>query len=314
MKFLNKVFVFLSILILNNNVFGQVTIVDYSDKGIKVVPYDTSYFRNDGKFTSIEVLNGLIGNHLIMLSPERLNTSKVRNNKGIGFFKEEVDDLKFGTFEILKVEKIDYSDCILLGNEKDTFYYKVDYSSDDYIIKEGFEKLKQKLINQQYFSFDEETVTGLDGISYNLMWGEKLEIINVEIGKISKYDFGVVFKIKGSTGELILSLNLDDLWFEYGGDPKGSITFKVTSPGDVLGKSVKIVNDKLYKIYSNSIFKNDIKLGTLKVGMSKDEILLFLGRPFSNLSVPGYDDVWVYGSGSNSFKILFKGTKSVKIL
>ena len=301
-------------IVLVNTLYGQVTIVDYSDKGIKVVPYDTSYFINDVKFTSIEVLNGLIGNHLIMLSPERLNTSKVRNNKGIGFFKEEVDDLKFGTFEILKVEKIDYSDCLLLGNEKDTFYYKVDYSSDDYIVKEGFEKLKQNLINQQYFAFDEGTITGLDGVSYNLIWGEKLEIINVEIGKISKYDFGVVFKIKGSTGELILSLNLDDLWFEYGGDPKGSISFNVNIPGDVLGKSVKIVNDKLFKMYSSSTFKNDIKLGTLRVGMSKDEILLFLGRPSSNLSVPGYDDVWVYGSGSNSFKILFKGTKSVKIL
>jgi hypothetical protein len=190
----------------------------------------------------------------------------------------------------------------------------VDYSSDDYIVKEGFEKLKQNLINQQYFAFDEGTITGLDGVSYNLMWGEKLEIINVEIGKISKYDFGVVFKIKGSTGELILSLNLDDLWFAYGGDPKGSISFNVNIPGDVLGKSVKIVNDKLFKMYSSSTFKNDIKLGTLRVGMSKDEILLFLGRPSSNLSVPGYDDVWVYGSGSNSFKILFKGTKSVKIL
>jgi len=301
-------------IVLVNTLYGQVTIVDYSDKGIKVVPYDTSYFLNDVKWTSIEVLNGLIGNHLIMLSPERLNTSKVRNNKGIGFFKEEVDDLKFGTFEILKVEKIDYSDCLLLGNEKDTFYYKVDYSSDDYIVKEGFEKLKQNLINQQYFAFDEGTITGLDGVSYNLMWGEKLEIINVEIGKISKYDFGVVFKIKGSTGELILSLNLDDLWFAYGGDPKGSISFNVNIPGDVLGKSVKIVNDKLFKMYSSSTFKNDIKLGTLRVGMSKDEILLFLGRPSSNLSVPGYDDVWVYGSGSNSFKILFKGTKSVKIL
>jgi outer membrane protein assembly factor BamE (lipoprotein component of BamABCDE complex) len=88
----------------------------------------------------------------------------------------------------------------------------------------------------------------------------------------------------------------------------------VNIPGDVLGKSVKIVNDKLFKMYSSSTFKNDIKLGTLRVGMSKDEILLFLGRPSSNLSVPGYDDVWVYGSGSNSFKILFKGTKSVKIL
>lgn len=301
-------------IVLVNTLYGQVTIVDYSDKGIKVVPYDTSYFINDVKFTSIEVLNGLIGNHLIMLSPERLNTSKVRNNKGIGFFKEEVDDLKFGTFEILKVEKIDYSDCLLLGNEKDTFYYKVDYSSDDYIVKEGFEKLKQNLINQQYFAFDEGTITGLDGVSYNLIWGEKLEIINVEIGKISKYDFGVVFKIKGYTGELILSLNLDDLWFEYGGDPKGSISFNVNIPGDVLGKSVKIVNDKLFKMYSSSTFKNDIKLGTLRVGMSKDEILLFLGRPSSNLSVPGYDDVWVYGSGSNSFKILFKGTKSVKLL
>jgi hypothetical protein len=301
-------------IVLVNTLYGQVTIVDYSDKGIKVVPYDTSYFINDVKFTSIEVLNGLIGNHLIMLSPERLNTSKVRNNKGIGFFKEEVDDLKFGIFEILKVEKIDYSDCLLLGNEKDTFYYKVDYSSDDYIVKEGFEKLKQNLINQQYFAFDEGTITGLDGVSYNLIWGEKLEIINVEIGKISKYDFGVVFKIKGSTGELILSLNLDDLWFAYGGDPKGSISFNVNIPGDVLGKSVKIVNDKLFKMYSSSTFKNDIKLGTLRVGMSKDEILLFLGRPSSNLSVPGYDDVWVYGSGSNSFKILFKGTKSVKIL
>jgi hypothetical protein len=301
-------------IVLVNTLYGQVTIVDYSDKGIKVIPYDTSYFKNDVKFTSIEVLNGLIGNHLIMLSPERLNTSKVRNNKGIGFFKEEVDDLKFGTFEILKVEKIDYSDCLLLGNDKDTFYYKVDYSSDDYIVKEGFEKLKQNLINQQYFAFDEGTITGLDGVFYNLIWGEKLEIINVEIGKISKYDFGVVFKIKGSTGELILSLNLDDLWFEYGGDPKGSISFNVNIPGDVLGKSVKIVNDKLFKMYSSSTFKNDIKLGTLRVGMSKDEILLFLGRPSSNLSVPGYDDVWVYGSGSNSFKILFKGTKSVKIL
>ena len=32
--------------------------------------------------------------------------------------------MKFGTFEILKVDKIDYSDCFLLGNDKDTFYYK----------------------------------------------------------------------------------------------------------------------------------------------------------------------------------------------
>jgi outer membrane protein assembly factor BamE (lipoprotein component of BamABCDE complex) len=107
---------------------------------------------------------------------------------------------------------------------------------------------------------------------------------------------------------------LDDWWFKYGGDPEGSISFNVSIPGDVLGKSVKIVNDKLYSIYSNSMYKNDIRSGSLRVGMSKDEILLFLGRPFSNLTVPGYDDVWVYGSGTNSFKILFKGTKSVRIL
>ncbi len=310
----SKLISLLFISILANTLYGQVTIVDYSDKGSKVVQYDTSYFINDVKFTSIEVLNGLIGHHLTMLSPERINTSRVKNNKGVGFFKEEVDDLKFGTFEILKVEKIDYSDCFLLGNDKDTFYYKNQFSSDDYIITEGFERLKQELIHQQYYSFDEGTITCINGVPYNLTWGEKLEIVDIEIGKISSYDFGVVFKLKGSSGEFLLSLKLDDWWFKFGGDPEGSISFNVDIPGDVLGKSVKIVNDKLYKLYSNSIFKNDIRLGSLKVGMSKSEISLFLGRPSSNLSVPGYDDVWVYGSGANSFKILFKGTKSVKIL
>lgn len=310
----SKLISLLFISILANTLYGQVTIVDYSDKGSKVVQYDTSYFINDVKFTSIEVLNGLIGHHLTMLSPERINTSRVKNNKGVGFFKEEVDDLKFGTFEILKVEKIDYSDCFLLGNDKDTFYYKNQFSSDDYIITEGFERLKQELIHQQYYSFDEGTINCINGVPYNLTWGEKLEIVDIEIGKISSYDFGVVFKLKGSSGEFLLSLKLDDWWFKFGGDPEGSISFNVDIPGDVLGKSVKIVNDKLYKLYSNSIFKNDIRLGSLKVGMSKSEISLFLGRPSSNLSVLGYDDVWVYGSGANSFKILFKGTKSVKIL
>jgi hypothetical protein len=279
-----------------------------------MVPYDTSYFINDVKFTSVEILNGLIGNHLTMLSPERINTSRVKNNKGVGFFKENVDDLSFGTYEILKIENIDFSDCFLLGNDKDTFYYKSQYSSNDYIITEGFEKLKRELVHQQFYSFDEGNITGLNGVPYNLTWGEKLEILDLEIGKISSYDFGVVFKLKGSSGEFLLSLKFDDWWFKYGGDPEGSISFNVSVPGDVLGKSVKIVNEKLYKIYSNSMFKNDIRSGTLRVGMSKDEILLFLVRPFSNLSVPGYDDVWVYGSGTNSFKILFKGTKSVKIL
>ncbi|MBM3454501.1 MAG: hypothetical protein FJX80_05055 [Bacteroidetes bacterium] len=293
---------------------GQVTIVDYSDKGKNVVPYDTSYFINDVKFTSKEVLNGLIGNHLTMLSPERINTSRVKNNKGIGFFKEDVDDLKFGTFEILKIEEVDYSDCFLLGNDKDTFYYKSQFSSDDYIITEGFDKLKQTLVNQHFYSFDEGKITGVNGLSYDLTWGEKLEIVDFEIGKISYFDFGVVFKLRGTSGELLMSLKLDDEWFKFGGDPDGSISFNVSTPGDVLGKSVKIVNDKLYKIYTSSVFKNDIRSGSLRVGMSKDEISLFLGRPFSTLSVPGYDDVWVYGSGSNSFKVLFKGTKSVKIL
>jgi len=304
----------LSIFFFPISIFGQITIVDYSEQIKKVVPYDTSYFINNVKFTNDEVLIGLVGHHLTMLSPERLYTSKVRNNTSIGFFKEEVDDLKFGTFKILKVEKIDYQDCFLLGNEKDTFYYKVEYSSNDYIINEGFDKLKQNLINQDYFAFNEESITGIDGVTYNLVWGEKLKIVNVEIGKISNNDFGVVFKFKGSTGELKLPLKLNDTWFEFGGDPEGSITFNITSPENVLGKSVKILNEKLFRVYMNSTFKNDIKSGTLKAGMSKEEILLFLGRPFSNLSVPGYDDVWVYGSGSNSFKILFKGSRSVKVL
>lgn len=304
----------LSTFIIPLSVFGQIAIADYSDAIKNVIPYDTSYFTNNVKFTSSEVVNGLVGHHLTMLSPSSINTSRVKNNKSLGFFKDEVDDLRFGTFKILKIEKIEFSDCFLLGNEKDTFYYKVQYSSNDYIINEGFNKLKQNLLNQEYYAFDEGSIIGIDGVTYNLMWGEKLKILDLEIGKISKYNFGVVFKIKGSNGELKLSLDLNDLWFEYGGDPDGSITFEVTSPGDILGKSVKIVNDELFKVYSNSTFRNDIRSGTLKVGMSKDEILLFLGRPYSNLRVPGYDDVWVYGSGSNSFTILFKGTKSVKLL
>jgi hypothetical protein len=312
MKF--KSLFFLFSFVLGKTLYGQVNIVDYSQREIKVVPYDTSYFINDVKFTSVEILNGLIGYHLTMLTPERVNTSRVKNNKGVGFFKEDVEDLKFGTYEILKIERIDYSDCFLLGNDKDTFYYKSQYSSNDYIITEGFEKLKRELVYKQFYSLDEGNITGLNGAPYNLTWGEKLEIVDIEIGKISSYDFGIVFKLKGLSGEVLLSLKLDDWWFKYGGDPEGSISFNVSVPGDVLGKSVKIVNDKLYSVYSNSMFKNDIRSGSLRVGMSKDEILLFLGRPFSNLTVPGYDDVWVYGSGSNSFKILFKGTKSVKIL
>jgi hypothetical protein len=312
MKF--KSLFFLFSVVLGKTLYGQVNIVDYSHREIKVVPYDTSYFINDVKFTSVEILNGLIGYHLTMLTPERINTSRVKNNKGVGFFKEDVEDLKFGTYEILKIEKIDYSDCFLLGNDKDTFYYKSQFSSNDYIITEGFEKLKRELVSKQFYSLDEGNITCLNGVPYNLTWGEKLEIVDIEIGKISSYDFGVVFKLKGLSGEVLLSLKLDDWWFKYGGDPEGSISFNVSIPGDVLGKSVKIVNDKLYSIYSNSMYKNDIRSGSLRVGMSKDEILLFLGRPFSNLTVPGYDDVWVYGSGTNSFKILFKGTKSVRIL
>ena len=226
-----------------------------------------------------------------------------------------MEKLNFGVYKILKVDKIDFYDCFLLGNEKDTFYYQIQITSDDYIIKEGFDRLKQNLIHQQYYSFYDGNVTGLNGVQYTLTWGEKLEILDVEIGKTSKYDFGVVFKLKGSSGELLMSLKLDDDWFKFGGDPEGSIKFNVKSPTDILGKSIKIVNDKLFDIYSNSIFKTDIQSGTLKVGMSKDEIQLILGRPYRTDSMNGYDDVWVcFTTSTTFFKILFKGNKSVKIL
>lgn len=303
MKLLNTAFA----LCLPFLVEGQINVVDFSRKE-EVQSYDSTYFMVKSDFTDEKVLKGLKGNHITFLDPPSIKLSYVKNGKPLGFFRGDFTPLLYRTFEVIGTEEAEYTMCLKLADFKDTLLLKPSSLTDDYFISEGFERVKSNIVGLKYYSFDEQNVKAVNGEYYQTKWLEPFEMVNFEIGKVSDYEHQAIFTMRSATGDLKLGMKLNDIWFEYGGYPQGSIEFVFD-----LINTYKMINHHLLDVVNKSNYKSEIRNGTIAVGMTKNEVALIFGMPSSNTKVAGYDDVLVYGQGSKSLFVYIKGGKCVGV-
>lgn len=289
---------------------AQIKITDLSQfKEIEVEKYDSSYFIPNYKFNSKEVMKGLIGNHITFLNISKYDLELYRLGTKIEYTNIKEEDYIFKSFKIIDVIYKEYNNRYVLKSGDDSILFKPTYSNT-LIIEEGFKKFQNKYLNKKYFSISLGEIKSIDDITIFIKKDNPIFVSDIEIGKLSINQFGVLFSLKYHDTTFKMSLNLEDDFFSYGETPEGKIDF-VNEHYNYL----KLIDLKLYDLLQKSKFKSNIYKTQVALGMSETEILLSWGIPSKYINAAGYDNIMKYSmrEGENTF-LYIRGGKCVKIL
>lgn len=288
--------------------WGQVTIVDLSaNKENEIEHYDSSYFVPTYNFSDKKVMRGLVGNHIIFLEMPSTELKLFKNGSELKYY-EVRENYRYKSCKIEGVEAEGYNKYFNLSCcNGDSLVYEPS-SANTVIIEEGFERLKEKLIGKTFYSLDAMTFNSTDGQQIQVVQSAKLMLKNVEIGKLSTYEFGLLFEFEHLDKKFKMALALNDYYISNGGDPKGKLVFNL----DYIN-FLHLADSILYSKILKSPFKTTILKGEITVGMSDNEIRMSWGMPTRDSKSAGYDYVMVYEQGSSTYYFYMKGKKCVKI-
>jgi hypothetical protein len=283
---------------------AQIQVSDYSKvEEIRIEKYDSTYFQPNYNFDNLPIMNGLVGHNLIFLK-EPLSSFDYE------IFQDRVKQTSFNKylFQNCKIEKV-VNGRFYLSCLGDSIMYKPSsLDAKNIIISEGFDKFKINHKGKKFYSLSALSFTSLDNQEVQLSETQELVIENIEIVKLSTYEFGVGFKFSSQNKSFTIGLPLNDFYIEYGGDPKGKIDFLF----EYVNK-LELVNDVLYGAINKSIFKKNILKGEIVVGMTEKEIRIVWGMPTRDKMSSGYDKIMIYEAGSSVYYLYMKGRKLVKI-
>lgn len=274
------------------SVFGQINIVDLStEQSEKVTKYDSSYFIPDYKFSNSDVMRGLVGYRLVFL--KKPSDCKYFHDGIERKYYEIKDEMYlFKAAEVIGViGNGEYSSKFILKCNGDSLVYKP-LSIDELIIQEGFELYQSKCANATFYSLSNDDVHSSDDQIISMSVDTPIKLIDVSIGKLSSFSFGLLYNFEYNNTKFRMSMELSDLNSGLNvGNPDGKMVF-VT---DYL-YHFKIIDSNLYSTVKKSLYKANIYRSQVVVGMSENEILLSWGIPDRHADIVGYDYVSVYGS------------------
>lgn len=305
MRFKKKIIALMCII--SSAINGQTLIRDYSDYRNYKIPYDTSYFLFNNKTNSLNENRGLIGHHLTFLSPSIFSLFRFVNSNKSYLKKQEIENLKYNSFKIVDFVKVGQISCFAILNENDTIFYDFNYTPSQCFINEGFERFKERHINTIYYSVNECEIIEINNELYNLKWGEKFAIKNIELGKLSEYDFGLVISLKGMRDEIVVPLSFNDYAFPKGNNLIELINIDSKKLNTTFKIKATLVNENKY----NSILLDKTRM--VKIGLTQKEVQKLLGTTPDRLKVDGFDEVWVYKYSGFSFLVFFNNFRCVNI-
>ena len=289
--------------------YGQIEIEDKSKElEIKAIPYSGEFMTFDS-VSEKEKKAGVIGHLVTLIDVSTFNIyaseDDLKAMKSISYKFEDLFTNK--TFQITDY-KYDYSDILKIKNDTAIYIWKVG-GTDKYVFNTYIDNVKEQYEGKTFIALHNKSeFEAMDGLKFIIDGSQKYKITKVKFAKLG-FDYGIVFKINDSFECIFPSGPYDHPTLFNGEIYTTNKDYINIVSRNIFNSKITLIEENEFIAFSsrNMAYLTKIRNRQVQIGMNENQCIWAWGIPSKSIkNIAGYDEVLIYGDGSNSQNLYFK--------